>query len=65
MNTYRQVGHILILKRKHLHTLKVPAQILQELFGSWEDERGVEQIIAEIKNARKKSSSKLVKGFWG
>jgi len=54
----------LILKKKRLHTLKTPAQILLELSGSWEDERGAEQIIAEIKNAREKSSSKLVKGFY-
>jgi hypothetical protein len=29
-------------KKKHLHPLKTPAQILQELFGSWEDERGAD-----------------------
>jgi len=33
-----------------------------ELSGSWEDKRGAEQIITEIKDARKKSS-KLAKGF--
>jgi len=31
--------------------------------NSWEDDRGAEQIIADIKKVRKKSSSKLVKGF--
>jgi len=51
-------------KKKHLHPLKTPAQILLELSGSWKNERGAEQIIAEIKNAREKSSSKLVKGFY-
>ena len=49
-------------KKKHLHPLKTPAQILLELSGSWKNERDAEQIIAEIKNAREKSS-KLAKGF--
>ena len=41
-------------KKKHLHPLKTPAQILLELSGSWEDERGAEQIIAKIKNDESK-----------
>jgi hypothetical protein len=46
-----------------LQTLKAFTQILLESSGSWEDKREAEHIIAEIKNAREKSCSKLLKGF--
>ena len=49
-------------KKKHLNTLKTPAQVLLELSGSWQDDREAEQIIAEIKSARK-GSKKLAEGF--
>lgn len=45
-------------KRRHVQGLKPPAQVLLELSGSWEDDRGAEQIVREIKSARK-SSRKL------
>jgi plasmid stability protein len=42
------------LSRKHqLQKVKTPAQVLLELFGSWEDSRSADQIIAELKKARK------------
>ena len=49
-------------KKNHLDTLKTPAQVLLELSGSWQDDREAEQIIAEIKRARK-GSKKLAEGF--
>ena len=51
-----------LARRKHLSMLKTPAQVFLELSGSWEDDRRAEEIIAEIKGARK-SSKKLAKGF--
>ena len=51
------------LARKHyLHTIKTPAQLLLEFAGSWEDDRGPEELVADIKRGRK-SSKKLVEGF--
>jgi len=47
---------------EHVRKLKTPAQVLLDLAGSWEDNREAEQIIAEIKSARK-SSEKLSAGF--
>jgi hypothetical protein len=51
-----------LAKRKHLSAAKSPAQVLLELSGSWEDDKNAEQIVEEIKSARK-SSRKLEKGF--
>ena len=51
-----------LAKRKHLTAAKSPAQVLLELSGSWEDDQNAEQIVKEIKSARK-SSRKLEKGF--
>ena len=51
------------LARKHqVGRLKTPAQTLLELSGSWSDERGAEEIILDIKAARR-NSKKLAKGF--
>ena len=44
-------------KRRYVQGLKTPAQVLLELSGSWEDDRGAEQIVREIKSARKTSSA--------
>jgi plasmid stability protein len=41
---------------------KTPAQVLLELSGSWEDVRPAEQIIRNLKKARK-NSKKFTKGF--
>lgn len=49
-------------KKKDLRTLKTPAQVLLEFSGSWEDDKKADQIIAEIKSARK-NSKKLSEGF--
>ncbi len=51
-----------LAKRKHLTATKSPAQVLLDLSGSWEDDKNAEQIVKEIKSARK-SSRKLDKGF--
>ena len=51
-----------LAKRKRLTAAKSPAQVLLELSGSWEDDKNAEQIVKEIKSARK-SSRKLEKGF--
>lgn len=51
-----------LAKRKHLTATRSPAQVLLDLSGSWEDDKNAEQIVKEIKNARK-SSRKLEKGF--
>jgi len=49
-------------KKKQIDATKTPALILLELSGSWEDERKPEDIVKEIKNARK-NSIKLKEGF--
>jgi hypothetical protein len=51
-----------LAKRKLLTAARSPAQVLLELSGSWEDDKNAEQIVKEIKSARK-SSRKLEKGF--
>ena len=49
-------------RKNHISTIKSPAQVLLELSGSWQDDKGAEQIIAEIKGARI-NSKKLAEGF--
>ncbi len=51
-----------LAKRKHLAAAKSPAQVLLELSGSWEDDMDAEQIIRQIRSARK-NSRELEKGF--
>ena len=51
-----------LAKKKRLTAARSPAQVLLELSGSWEDDRSAEQIVKEIKSARK-SSRKLENGF--
>ncbi len=51
-----------LARKKHLNTLKTPAEVLLELSGSWEDDKRAQQIIAEIKEARR-NSRKLAEGF--
>ena len=46
----------------HIIKLKTPAQVLLELSGSWEDNRPADEIIADIKSARK-NSRKLSEGL--
>ena len=51
-----------LARKRHLRTLKTPAQILLDLSGSWEDDQDSAKIIAQIKKARK-NSKKLIEGF--
>jgi hypothetical protein len=45
-----------IASKKQFEKAKTPAQVLLELSGSWEDNRGADEIISDIKKARKNSS---------
>lgn len=45
-----------IANKKHFEITKMPAQTLLELSGSWEDSRDADEIISDIKAARKNSS---------
>ena len=49
-------------KKHFFRNTKPPAQVLLELSGSWEDSRSADQIVYDIKSARK-SSKKLESGF--
>ena len=51
-----------LAKRKHITATRSPAQVLLELSGSWEDNMNAEQIIMQLRSARK-SSIKLEKGL--
>jgi predicted CopG family antitoxin len=51
-----------LARKRHLRTLKTPAQILLDLSGSWEDNRDPAKIITQIKKARR-NSKKLEEGF--
>lgn len=44
-----------IANRKQFQETKMPAQILLELSGSWEDSRSADEIVSDIKKARKNS----------
>ena len=50
-----------IANNKQFQKTKTPAQILLNLSGSWEDSRGADEILSDIKNARK-TSSRFKKG---
>jgi len=51
-----------LARKRHMRTLKTPAQILLDLSGSWEDNRDSVKIVAQIRKARR-NSKKLVEGF--
>lgn len=51
-----------LAKRNQVSKLKTPARVLLELSGTWEDERSAEEIVRDIKKARK-NSKKLSGGF--
>lgn len=51
-----------IAKRQKVRGTKSPAQVLLELSGSWKDDRKPEEIISEIRKARK-NLKKLKRGF--
>jgi len=45
-----------IANKKQFQETKTTAQVLLELSGSWEDNRSADEIIADIKKARRNSS---------
>lgn len=49
------ITKLFLSKRKAIEQLKTPAEVLLRLAGSWKDERPAEEIIAEIRAARKNS----------
>jgi hypothetical protein len=51
-----------LARKKHLSRCNTPAQTLLDLSGSWEDERNAEEIISDIKKARK-NSKRLSRGM--
>jgi hypothetical protein len=51
-----------LARREHLQKTRTSAQVLLELSGSWSDSRQPEEIIKEIRAARK-NSKKLGRGF--
>ncbi len=44
-----------LVKKKTFQASKTPAQVLLELSGSWSDDRTPEEIVREIKSARRNS----------
>jgi len=56
------ITKLFLSKRKAIEQLKTPAEVLLGLDGSWNDERPAEEIIAEIRAARK-SSIRLSEGL--
>ena len=51
-----------LARKRHLRTLRTPAQILLDLSDSWEDNRDPAKIVTQIKKARR-NSKKLEEGF--
>ena len=51
-----------IANRKQFEQTKSPAQSMLALAGSWDDTRKAEEIVSQIKKARK-NSTKLAEGF--
>lgn len=45
-----------IANKKKFENIKMPAQALLDLSGSWEDVRSADEITSDIKNARKNST---------
>jgi superfamily I DNA/RNA helicase len=45
-----------IANKKHVQDAKMPAQVFLELSRSWVDRRSADDIVADIRNARKNSS---------
>jgi hypothetical protein len=56
------ITKLFLAKREAVEQVKTSAEILLELSGSWDDERSAEEIIAEIKGARK-NSARLSEGL--
>jgi hypothetical protein len=45
-----------LLKKQQVQAAKMPAQALLELSGAWEDGRTAEEIVADLKQARKNTA---------
>lgn len=53
---------LMISRKNPLGVAKSPGEMLLELSGSWQDPKNPEDIVSEIRSARK-NSEKLKKGF--
>jgi len=47
-----------LLKKEQVQAIKMPAQVLLELSGAWEDGKTAEEIIADLRQSRKNMSPK-------
>ena len=45
-----------LLKKQQVQAAMMPAQVLLELSGAWEDGRTAEEIVADLKQARKNTA---------
>jgi hypothetical protein len=45
-----------LLKKQQVQAAKMPAQVLLELSGAWEEGRTAEEIVADLKQARKNTA---------
>ena len=51
-----------LARESHMGQIKTPAEVLLQLSGLWEDPREPQEIVEDLRSARK-SSKKLMKGF--
>ncbi|HSR69622.1 MAG TPA: hypothetical protein VLU25_16950 [Acidobacteriota bacterium] len=51
-----------LAKEKALRSVKPPGQVLLDLFGSWKDERSADEIVEDLRRARR-SSTRLQEGL--
>jgi len=51
-----------LARKNQLQTIKTPAEVLLELFDSWQDAREPHEIVADLRDSRK-NSEKLKEGF--
>jgi len=61
----QEVIHLLktyLTKAQHIRKGKTPAQVLLDLGGSWEDSRSAEEIVKDLRRARR-SSRRLRRGL--
>ncbi len=61
----QEVIHLLktyLTKAQHIRKGKTPAQVLLDLGGSWEDPRSAEEIVKDLRQARR-SSHRLRRGI--
>ncbi|MEN6421130.1 MAG: hypothetical protein ABFD76_04220 [Smithella sp.] len=42
-----------LLKKQQVQAIRMPAQVLLDMSGAWEDEKTAEEIIADLKQSRK------------